>query len=151
MALILTLIGMSCTKTDETSNDETKSFDLVFDEAKAIARNQSDLEILENCGIGLTAEGVSCCSVLPDTVEIGGVYIAGAKFMINDGNSPAYEPEDVTYQWNIDGEGIRVSKTDGQLIAIQIESGFTGGSIQSLWVADDGGCSAASELVLRKQ
>lgn len=147
--VILVVIFSSCNKDEENINNTNKT-PLILNEIQASALNVSDVEIIEECGDSLQEEGVNCCSILPDTVELGGTYLGVARFMTNDGVLAPIEPLDSTYDWKVTGDGISISNTQEQIVLIKIDKGFTTGRIDYELKAKDGGCSGYSNLVLKK-
>ena len=155
--LLLLLFIVSCGKNEDdqltqslSNEDDELVPTLNFEELRSSALNLSDLEFFENCGNDLPPESVNYCSFQPDTVEIGGIYIGGAKFLINDGRQPTFEPSDSTFEWLLTGDGIEISEPNEQFIVIRIGENFTQGTLMAVVEATGGSGSSFTELILKE-
>ena len=134
--LLSCLFVLGCS-TEETVTEETRLE--VTEELLLTTLNAVELEVLENCDESLgNNEGANCCVVFPDSVIVNERYAGGSRYVLNDGSGPTYEPQGLTYEWQITGEGIKISDAKEQYVILEFDSNFKGGLVKAIIYAPDG-------------
>ncbi|MEM1337243.1 MAG: hypothetical protein AAGF96_05810 [Bacteroidota bacterium] len=139
--LLCCLFVLGCSE-EETSSDELTVEEAgleITEEVLLTTLNAADLDILERCSeLSGDVESVNCCVVWPDSVVVNEMYFAASRYIISDGNGLVYEPEGLTYEWKLTGNGIKISDATAQFVLLEFDQNFEGASVVATVFGSDG-------------